>query len=120
MKKYTQNFNLRIKDVLKKKGLSSQLLASDELEAEKRRLDMIAGNQRLMKKALEIFVKTTSNINQIARDINIERLENPNTALLKEWQWEELLKQMWVFKEQYLWLWKQLEKMININDNKKK
>jgi hypothetical protein len=42
MKKYTQNFNLRIKDVLKKKGLSSQLLASEELESEKRRLDMIA------------------------------------------------------------------------------
>ena len=38
---YTKNFNLKIKDVLKKKGLSNRLLSPQELALETRKLELL-------------------------------------------------------------------------------
>ncbi|MDA9817827.1 hypothetical protein N9C35_02165 [Flavobacteriaceae bacterium] len=70
MRKYRGNVKLRIKDLIEAKALSKDLLSPDELGLEKRRLDLLEENHKILRKFLEIFIKTTSNINVIARDIS--------------------------------------------------
>ena len=112
MKKFTGNYKLKISDLLKTKVLADNLISQSELSLEKRRLDLLQENHKILRKFLEIFVKTTSNINVIARDISRERLENPDSALLKDEQWGTLLEQMEYFKKTSLALFDEIKKKL--------
>ena len=110
MRQYRGNMKLKIKDLIEAKALSKNLLSPDELHLEKRRFDLLDENHKLLRKFLEIFTKTTSNINIIARDISRGRLENPDSYFLKEDQWKALLEQMEYFKKSSIALFNEIKK----------
>ena len=110
MRQYRGNMKLKIKDLIEAKALSKNLLSPDELHLEKRRFDLLEENHKLLRKFLEIFTKTTSNINIIARDISRGRLENPDSYFLKEDQWKALLEQMEYFKKSSIALFNEIKK----------
>jgi hypothetical protein len=71
MHKYTNNYKLKIKHVLKAKALAKNLLSSQQLDIQRRKLILLEEITRQSAKALEIMIKTTGNVNNIARDIAI-------------------------------------------------
>ncbi len=118
MRQYRGNMKLKIKDLIEAKALSKNLLSPNELGLEKRRLDLLAENQKIMRKFLEIYVKTTSNINLIARGIMLDMLENPDTSVLKDKQWQALLEQMGYFKNSNVACILEMEKRFLLDDKK--
>ena len=88
-------------------------------------MDAFEESQQFMRKVLEIYVKTTSNINLIAKGIMTDMLENPDTAVLKEHQWERLLEEMGYFKNSNVACVEKIHKILwiesdDINNKKKK
>jgi len=125
MRKYLGNNKLTHKDLIKAKALSPWLLGKEELGLDKRKMDAFEESQQFMRKVLEIYVKTTSNINLIAKGIMTDMLENPDTAVLKEHQWERLLEEMGYFKNSNVACVEKMHKILwiesdDINNKKKK